>query len=553
MRTGGKILIDQLIVQGCEAIFTVPGESFLPALDALFDAGPIRTIICRHESGAAMMAEATGKLTGAPGVAFVTRAPGATNAASGVYIAHHDSSPMLLLVGLNAQTHAGRQAFQEIDLATFFGGFTKWVGIVRSPERIPEYVARAFHTALSGRPGPVVLGFPEEVLAVEANSEDAAPATVPRPQPSAADMARLRTKLSDAQRPMLIVGGAGWSREAAEDLKTFAETFDVPVASAFRRQDHFDNRHPSYVGHLGIDSDQKLGAAVRSADVLVVVGETPAEVTTAGYTLLTVPEPAQFLVHAHPSSSELGRIFKTNLPVHSTPTAFARALSRLKPPANRRWARLRQDLRGIYERSLKPKVTPGNVRLEEVIEALSSELPEDAIITNGAGNYTTWVHRFHQYRKFRTQLAPTAGSMGYGVPAAVAAKAVHPTRTVVAFAGDGCFLMNGQELATAVQYGLAVIFIVVNNGMYGTIRAHQEREYPGRESGTGLVNPDFAALARAYGAHGATVEKTTDFAGAFEAAAKSNKPALIEIKLDPEAISPRMSLTQIRERALAGR
>jgi acetolactate synthase-1/2/3 large subunit len=548
MRTGGKILIDQLIVQGCETIFTVPGESFLPALDALFDAGPIRTVICRHESGAAMMAEASGKLSGSPGVAFVTRAPGATNAASGVYIAHHDTSPLVLLVGLNAAAFAGRQSFQEIDLAAHFGPIAKWVGIVPAAERIPEYVARAFHTAVAGRPGPVVLGFPEEVLAAEADVEDAAAAVTPRPQPPAADMARLKTKLSDAQRPLMIVGGCGWSRETADDLKLFAETFDLPVASAFRRQDHFDNRHACYVGHLGIDSDPKLGAAVRSADVLVVVGETPSEVTTAGYTLLAVPQPSQFLVHVHPSTSEPGRVFKANLPINATASSFARAASRLKQPANRRWARLRQDLRANFERVQKPKATPGAVRLEEVIETLSNELPEDAIVTNGAGNYAGFLHRYFSYKGYPTQLAPTSGSMGYGLPAAIAAKLAYPDRAVVAVAGDGCMLMTAQELATAVQYGLAIIIIVANNGMYGTIRMHQERHYPGRVVGTSLVNPDFAALARAYGASGVTIGRTEEFAPVLRRALHAPVASVIELKLDPEAITPLKTLTDIREK-----
>ncbi len=546
MRTGGKILIDQLVVQGCRTLFTVPGESFLPALDALFDEGPIRTIVCRHEGGAAMMAEASGKLTGAPGAAFVTRAAGAANAVSGVYVAHHDSTPMLLLVGLTAQAREGRGAFQEIDIAALFGALAKWVGIVRTPERIPELVARAYHAALAGRPGPVVLGLPEDVLLAAADVADGVRVRPASPAPSAAEMTRLKNKLVAAERPLVLVGGPGWSAEAAQHLATFAETFDVPVAAAFRRQDHLDNRNQAYVGHAGIDIDPKLGAAMRGSDLLLIIGETPADVTTSGYTLLSVPTPGQFLAHAHPSGDEVGRLYRTDLPIVSAAEPFAKALARLKPPPRRRWARLRRDLRASYERSLKPLPTPGAVKLEEVIATLSRELPDDAIIANGAGNYTAFLHRYFQYKGYPSQLAPTSGSMGYGLPAAIAAKLAHPERPVVALAGDGCLLMTGQELATAVQYALPLVLIVANNGMYGTIRMHQERLFPGRVLGTSLVNPDFAALARSFGAAGVTITRTEDFPSALRRALSAALPTLIELKLDPEAISPRQTLAQIR-------
>ncbi|HEX9881138.1 MAG TPA: thiamine pyrophosphate-binding protein [Hyphomicrobium sp.] len=546
MRTGGKLLIDQLVVQGCRTLFTVPGESFLPALDALFDEGPIRTIVCRHEGGAAMMAEASGKLTGAPGVAFVTRAAGAANAVSGVYVAHHDSTPMLLLVGLTAQAREGRGAFQEIDVTALFGSIAKWVGVVRAPERIPEFVARAYQTALAGRPGPVVLGVPEDVLIAAADTEDGARARPASPAPSAAEMTRLKNKLVAAERPLVLVGGPGWSVEAAEHLAAFAETFDMPVATAFRRQDHFDNRHPSYVGHAGIDTEPKLAAAIRGADLLLIIGETPGDVTTGGYTLLSVPTSAQFLAHAHPSGDELGRLFRTDLPIVAAAEPFAKALARMKPPPRRRWARLRRDLRAGYERWLKPLPTPGSVRLEEVIATLSHELPEDAIVASGAGNYAGFLHRYFQYKSFPSQLAPTSGSMGYGLPAAIAAKIAHPERTVVALAGDGCLLMSAQELATAVQYGLPIILIVANNGMYGTIRMHQERHFPGRVLATSLVNPDFAALARSFGAAGVTVTRTEDFPSVLRRALSAALPTVIELKLDPEAISPHQTLSEIR-------
>jgi acetolactate synthase-1/2/3 large subunit len=547
MRTGGKILIDQLVVHGCRTLFTVPGESFLPALDALFDEGPIRTIVCRHEGGAAMMAEASAKLTGAAGIAFVTRAPGAANAVSGVYVAHHDSTPMVLLVGLAEQAREGRGAFQEFDIEALFGSLAKWVSIVRTPERIPELVARAYQTALSGRPGPVVLGLPEDVLIAAADVEDAAPARQLSPAPSAAEMTRLKNKLVSAQRPLVLLGGPGWSAEAAEHLAQFAEAFDIPVAAAFRRQDHLDNRHPCYVGHAGIDIEPKLAAAMRGADLLLVIGETPADVTTSGYTLLSVPSPKQLVVHAHPSADEVGRLFRTDIGIVAAAEPFAKALARMKPPPRHRWARLRRDLRTSYERWLKPIPTPGSVKLEEVIATLSRELPEDAILTNGAGNYAAFLNRYFQYKGYPSQLAPTSGSMGYGLPAAVAAKIACPDRPVVALAGDGCLLMTGQELATAVQYGLAIVLIVANNGMYGTIRMHQERLFPGRVLATSLVNPDFAALARSFGAAGETVTRTQDFAPILKRALSAALPTLIELKLDPEAISPRQTLSQIRE------
>ena len=546
MRTGGKILIDQLVVHGCRTLFTVPGESFLPALDALFDEGPIRTVVCRQEGGAAMMAEASTKLTGAAGVAFVTRAPGAANAVSGVYVAHHDSTPMLLLVGLSVQAHEGRGAFQELDAAALFGSIAKWVGIARTPERIPELVARAYQTALSGRPGPVVLGLPEDVLAAAAEVADAAPVRPVMPAPSAAEMTRLKNKLVAAERPLVLVGGPGWSAEASAHLAQFAETFDIPVAATFRRQDHLDNRHPSYVGHAGIDIEPKLAAAIRGADVLLVIGETPADVTTGGYTLLQVPSPQQLLVHAHPSADEIGRLFRTDIGIVAAGEPFAKALARMKPPPRARWARLRRDLRASYERWLKPVATPGSVKLEEVIATLSRDLPEDAILTNGAGNYAAFLHRYFQYKGYPSQLAPTSGSMGYGLPAAIAAKIASPERPVVALAGDGCLLMTGQELATAVQYGLGIVLIVANNGMYGTIRMHQERLFPGRVLATSLVNPDFAALARSYGAAGVTVTRTQDFAPILQRALSAALPTVIELKLDPEAISPRQTLSQIR-------
>ncbi|MBI1650680.1 thiamine pyrophosphate-binding protein [Hyphomicrobium sulfonivorans] len=546
MRTGGKILVDQLVLEGCRAVYTVPGESFLAALDAMFDVGTIRAIVCRHEGGAAMMAEAAGKLTGNPGVAFVTRAPGATNASSGVYVAHHDATPMVLLVGLIERGHEGRGAFQEIDLKAMFGGIANWVGIAREPERIAEMLATAFNAARSGRPGPAVLGLPEDILTAVVEAEDAGLPPSRLPAPSAADMTKLKAKLSDAERPLVLLGGAGWNEAAAANIEKFAETFEIPVASAFRRQDHMDNRHPCYVGHAGIDMDAKLMAALRGSDLLLVIGEGLSEITTGAYTHVKTPRPNQYLVHAHPSPEAIGRVFRADLPIISAAEPFTRALARMKPPTKRRWNRLRKDLRASYERSLKPLATTGTVRMEEVVASISRELPDDAIITNGAGNYASFVHRYFQYKQWPSQLAPTSGSMGYGLPAAIAAKIEFPDRPVIAFAGDGCLLMTGQELATAVQYGLPIIIIVANNGMYGTIRMHQERRYPGRVVGTTLVNPDFVAFARSFGAHGERVDMTEAFLPAFRRALEASGPVLIELRLDPEAISVKQTLSQIR-------
>jgi len=546
MRTGGKILIDQLALEGCRTIFTVPGESFIDALDALFDEPAIATVVCRHEGGAAMMAEAAGKLTGRPGVAFVTRAPGATNAASGVYVAHHDATPMVLLVGLVPRAHEGRGAFQEIDLAAAFGGMANWVGVVRDAARTPEYVARAFRAAMTGRRGPAVLGLPEDVLAAATDAVAARPAEPTVSVPATASMTQLKTRLAAAERPLVLLGGGSWSAATAQHIARFATAWDIPVAAAFRRQDHIDNRHPAYVGHAGIDMEPKLAAAIRGADVLLLIGEAPGEISSGRYALIAPPRPAQFLVHVHSAASELGRLYDTDLPIVAAPEPFAKALARTKPPAKRRWGRLRRDLRTAYERSLKPASGGGRIRLGEVIAGMSRTLPEDAIVTNGAGNYAGFMHRHFQYKNWPTQLAPTSGSMGYGLPAAIAAKLIHPERPVIALAGDGCLLMTVQELATAVQYGLPIVVVVVNNGMYGTIRMHQERRYPGRVIGTTLVNPDFVALAQSFGAQAVRVETTAAFAPALERALSAKVPTLIELRIDPDATGVQRAQVQQR-------
>ncbi len=549
MRHGGKILVNQLEAQGAGAAFTVPGESFLAALDGLHDSNRIRTVICRQEGGASMMAEAWGKITGEPGVCFVTRGPGAANAMSGLHVAQQDSTPMVLFVGMPALGHEDREAFQEIEIKQVFSSYVKWAAVIRQTERIPEYLSRAFHTARSGRPGPVVLGLPEDMLSAAQAAVDAKPARTPEAQPSAAAMAELADKLCGAQRPMMIVGGPGWSRQVQAAVEAFADRFDLPVAPAFRYQDYVDNRHRCHVGCAGIGTEPELAAAIKDADLLIVVGARLGEMTTSRYTLLDIPNPRQFLVHVHPSPDELGSVYRADLPIAAGAAAFVEALGRLAAPAGTPpWSGLRAELRAVYERSLEPVALPGAVRFADVVRTVSRMLPEDGIVCNGAGNYSAFVHRYFEYKGYRTQLAPTSGSMGYGLPAAIAAKLAHPTRPVVNFQGDGCFLMTGQELATAVQYALPIVTIVANNGAYGTIRMHQEREYPNRVIGTTLVNPDFAAYARSFGAEGLTVTDTREFAPAFAQALEARKPVVIDLKTDLEAISPRKTLTDVRER-----
>ena len=548
MRHGGKILIDQLEIQGATTAFTVPGESFLAALDGLHDSNRIKTIICRQEGGASMMAEAWGKITGEPGICFVTRGPGAANAMSGLHVARQDFTPMVAFVGMPSSGHEDREAFQEIEIKQVFSSFVKWAAVIRQTERIPEYVSHAIHVARSGRPGPVVLGLPEDMLASGCDAADAKPARIAESRPGAEDLAVLQEKLGKAVRPLMIIGGPGWSVAAQKAMEAFADRFDLPVAPAFRYQDYFDNRHRCYVGCAGIGLDPKLAAAIKDADVLIVLGARLGEMTTSGYTLIDIPDPKQFLVHIHPSPDELGSVYRPDLPVAATARTFCETLSRLEPPAKIAWSGRRAELRAAYEQSLRPIPLPGAVKMADVMRTVSELLPENGILTNGAGNFAAFVHRYFQYKSYRTCLAPTSGSMGYGLPAAIAAKLAHPTRPVVSVQGDGDFLMTGQELATAAQYALPIVTIIANNGMYGTIRAHQEREYPRRIVGTTLVNPDFAAYARSFGAEGYTIEATVDFAPAFSAALASSKPSVIELKLDPEALSPRKTLTETRER-----
>jgi acetolactate synthase-1/2/3 large subunit len=542
-RHGGKLLVDQLVVHGADTVFSVPGESFLALLDGLYES-PIRLITCRHEGGAANMADAYGKLTGRPGIAVVTRGPGATQASVGVHTAFQDSTPLILLVGQVASDQVDREAFQEIDFRRMFGQMAKWVAQIERTDRIPEYVARAFATACAGRPGPVVLALPEDMLAAETDAPDAEPFQVVQPHPGSDEIESLRELLGRAKRPFVLLGGAGWTPRTAEDLRAFLEANELPAGAAFRRQDAIDNDSPSYVGDVGIGVNPKLAARVREADLLLVVGPRLGEMTTSGYTLIG----AQTLVHVHPGAEELGRVYRPALPILSGVEHFAAAVRdiRVKPTWGTTTREARQEYE-VWQEEHDP--LPGTLDLADCIAHMRERVP-DAIVTNGAGNFSAWVHRFWRWHAYPTQLAPTSGAMGYGVPAGVAAKIVHPEQTVICFAGDGDFLMSGQELATAVQYDLPLLIVVVNNGMYGTIRMHQERHYPGRVVGTDLVNPDFAAYARAFGVHGETVTETAQFPDAFDRALASGRSAVLELQIDPEAINPRTTLSAIRARAL---
>jgi acetolactate synthase-1/2/3 large subunit len=551
LRAGGRILVDQLAIHGVEMAFGVPGESYLALLDALYDS-EIRYIVCRQEAGATMMAEAYGKLTGRPGIAMVTRGPGATNGCHGVHIARQDSTPLILLIGQVARAMRGREAFQEIDYRQMFASIAKWVCEIDDPARIPELVARAFHTATSGRPGPVVIALPEDMLTEPAACADAARFQPVEAHPAPADMARLHVLLSAARRPFAILGGGGWSAKACADIQRFAESFDLPVGVSFRRQDYFDNTHRCYAGHVGISVAPPLSDRVRDADLLLLIGTRLGEASSRSYGLIDVPEPSQTLVHVHASAEEIGMVYTPDLAIHAGVRAFAAATAALAPVDSSAWREQTRIAHQQYLASLEPRTTPGELQLGEVMAWLRENLPADTIVTNGAGNYCIWVNGYYQYRGYRTQLGPTSGSMGYGTPAAIAAKLVHPGRTVVAFAGDGCFLMTGQELATAAQYDLGIVWCVVNNGMYGTIRMHQERDYPGRVLGTDLKNPDFAALARAYGGHGEVVGRTADFPAAFRRAQEAPTFALLDLRVAPEALTPKLSLEEVRAGALAG-
>jgi acetolactate synthase-1/2/3 large subunit len=548
LRTGGRILVDNLLAQGCERIFTVPGESFLAVLDALHDVPEIDLVVCRQEGGVAYMAEADGKMTGRPGIAFVTRGPGATNAAVGVHVAFQDSTPMILFVGDVARGDRDREGFQEVDFAAMFRPLAKWAARIDDAARIPEYVARAYSTAIGGRPGPVVLALPEDMLRDKVQAADR-PKVYPPVQPACAmATTTLMGLLKDAAAPVAIVGGAGWDKGAAHHFAEFAERIGLPVAAAFRRQDAVPNSSPVYAGNLGYGPNPKLVQRIREADLLLVVGPRLGEATTDGYTLLTPDHPDQILVHVHPDPNELGRVYRTDLPICADMREFAELAAAWEADEIVPFSAGAEAHREWLEWS-NPQRRDTALDLGLVVQHMRETLPADTIICNGAGNFSGWWHRYWRYHTLPCQLAPTNGSMGYGVPAAVAAALRFPERQVVAVAGDGDFLMNGQELATAVQQGANLIVLVIDNGSYGTIRMHQEREYPERLSGTSLTNPDFAALARAFGGWAETVERTEDFAGALERARADRGVRLLHLKTDVEFISSATTIGKIRERA----
>ncbi|WP_421696008.1 thiamine pyrophosphate-binding protein [Aestuariivirga sp.] len=551
-RSGGQILVDQLKIHGTSHVFCVPGESYLAVLDALYDA-EIKTIVCRQEGGASYMAEAAGKITGKPGIVMVTRGPGATNASCGVHVAAQDSTPLIMFVGQVARDMKEREAFQEIDYKAVFGSIAKWVVEIDRAERIPELVSRAFHVATQGRPGPVVIALPEDMLTDVVEAADALPFAPAVMKPGPDDMDALRRRLLSAKRPILLLGGSGWSEQGVSDIARFAENFELPVAVSFRRQMLFPADHPNFAGDLGIGPNPKLLQQVKESDLILLVGGRLSEMPSQSYTLLDIPGDGAKLVHIHPGAEELNKVYRAGLGILAAPHAFAASAADLPRPNSVNWAGAAERAHADYLAWSDPaKIrTAGEVQMSEIMAHLREVMPADTVYCNGAGNYATWVHRFWPFRSFASQLAPTSGTMGYGVPASVAAKALQPGREVIAFAGDGCFMMNGQEFATAIQYDLPIIVVVVDNGMYGTIRMHQEREYPGRVSATALRNPDFADLAIAYGGHGETVRETKDFAPALDRARRAGKPAIIHCLIDPEAITPARSLSEIREAARA--
>ncbi len=554
----GHLLVECLVAQGVTHAFGVPGESFLAVLDGFHaHKDQIRFIVNRQEGGAAFMAEAAGKLTGRPGVCFVTRGPGATNASIGIHTAFQDSTPMVIFVGDVASDQRDREAFQEVEYHSFFGpstkGLAKRVERIDSAERIPEYVARAFATAMNGRPGPVVVVLPEDMLTQPVQARPLARVEAVEAWSDPGSLRRLREMLLAARKPFVIAGGGGWTPQAAQALQRFAENWKLPVGNAFRFQDCFDNHHPQYAGDVGIAINPKLAARIRESDLVIAIGPRLGEMTTGGYTLLQAPRSAQTLVHIHASAEELHRVYQADLAIHASMSAAARSLEVLTAPPQLPWADWTDAAHADYLSNLEPQPLPGPIDMPALIAAVQKHLPPDAVVTNGAGNFATWMHRFFRHyglaRGLKTQLAPTSGAMGYGVPAGIAASLL-TGRTVFTIAGDGDFLMNGQELATATQYGGKSIIVLLNNGMLGTIRMHQEREYPQHVHATALVNPDFVALARAYGWAGERIERTADFEPALRAALARETGTLIEVMLDPEVISTRSTLSAIRENAM---
>ncbi len=537
MPTGGELVVKALEAQGVRRVFCVPGESYLPVLAAL-DGSAIDTVVCRHEGAASMAAEATGKLTRRPGVALVTRGPGASNAASGVHVAQQDSTPMVLLIGQVATSMRHRDAFQEVDYPAFLGGMCKHVEEVTATARLPEALSRAFHVAMSGRPGPVALALPEDVLSGTADAEIAPAAQVADPAPADEDIRLLLGHVADAARPVIIAGGSRWSARARTLLMELAEALRVPVAVSFRRQMLFDPLHPAYAGDVGLGINPALRRRLEEADLLILLGGRFSEVPSQGFELLGVPVPGRRLVHVHPGPEELGRTYHPDLAINATPERLLEALAAVLGEATRDPAWMEAAHADYLAWSETPPAMPGAVQMGEIVSWLRERMPPETVITNGAGNYAIWIHRFWRYRDWGTQLAPVSGSMGYGLPAALAAKLEHPERPVVCFAGDGCFQMTMQDFATAVQYGAHIIVIVVDNGQYGTIRMHQTRRFPDRDCSTRLHNPDFSAFAEACDGAAFRVERTEDFFPAFKAAECAGRPALIHVKIAPEALGP---------------
>jgi len=548
-RSGGQILVDALRQHGTTHIFCVPGESYLPVLDALFDDQTINTIVCRHEGGAAMMADAYGKLTHRPGICFVTRGPGAANAVAGLHIAAQDSTPMILFIGQVPTSFIGREAFQEVDFKSMFGLMAKRVECITDVKRIPEILSRAFHVASNGRAGPVVIELPEDILRERGTVRQVSPFARVEASPSIDEMEKLRQLLSNAEKPLVIVGGRGWSLRSRNTFQNFISTWNLPVAAAFRYQDVYDNTSDQYIGDVGIGLNPKLKEAITSSDLLIAVCIRLGEITTSNYRIIDAPTPSNPLVHIYPSIEELGSVYRADLYINSGPNRFAEAVDKLDPPVRCPWSSWRKQLHDNYLVWTKPLKQTSRIHLGEIVKSLENELGSKAVITNGAGNYTTWLHRHYRYSLPSSQLAPTSGSMGYGLPAAIVAKLLYPERAVIALAGDGCFLMTSQELATAVKYDLPLTVVVVNNEMYGTIRMHQEINYPERISGTDLSNPDFCQLARAYGAYSERIDDTNQFLPALRRAIKFPGPSLIEVITDKEHITASQTLSSIRSSA----
>ena len=547
IRHGGKILSDQLVKLGVRRVFSVPGESFLAALDGLYDSG-IPNIVCRQEGGAAVMAEAYGKMTGQPGVCFVTRGPGATNASAGIHIAMQDSTPMVLFVGQIDNRHTDRETFQEVDYKQVFGGLAKWVAQVNDTDRLPEYIGRAFRVATSGRPGPVVLALPENMLSAASDVPDLQLTKRLQPVLSADTLQAVMHALAQAERPLIVAGGPHWSAQAQADLQAFAERQQVPVALGFRRQDYMENHHANYAGDLNVGINPRLAARVRAADFLLLLGTRFGDIETQAYTLVDPAAPNKVIVHVHADPDEIGRVYTPDIGIAATAPAALRQLANASPAGE--WSAWTAAARADYDAWLTPQESPGALKQEDVITWLSDNLPDDAALTNGAGNYAAWLHRYFVYKKYGTQLAPTSGSMGYGFPAAISASLEYPDRTVVCLAGDGCFQMTCNEMSTAVQHGAKPVVIVMNNGRYGTIRMHQEKTYPGRVSGTALVNPDFAAFARAYGGHGEVVKTSAEFPAAFARARAAGTVSVIECQVDEEALATGATLSAVRAAAM---